>query len=84
MSMKYWQQNVGCGVDDRRRDVFIFQLAVVEGSLALIFQCARYVDLALVRGSKEKHELPKIRGLAACLKESGDGITVTMKPKWFE
>jgi len=28
----------GCGVDDRRRDVFIFQRAVVEGSLALIFQ----------------------------------------------
>jgi alkylation response protein AidB-like acyl-CoA dehydrogenase len=30
------------------------------------------------------YELPKIRGLAARLKESGDGITVTMKPEWFE
>ena len=30
------------------------------------------------------YELPKIRGLAARLKESGDGITVQMKPEWFE
>jgi alkylation response protein AidB-like acyl-CoA dehydrogenase len=30
------------------------------------------------------YELPKIRGLAARLKESGDGITVKMKPEWFE
>jgi len=30
------------------------------------------------------YELPKIRGLAARLKESGDGITVRMKPEWFD
>jgi hypothetical protein len=30
------------------------------------------------------YELPKIRGLAARLAESGDGITVTMKPVWFD
>ncbi len=30
------------------------------------------------------YELPKIGGLAARLKESGDGITVAMKPEWFE
>jgi len=30
------------------------------------------------------YELPKIRGLAARLKESGDGITVAMKPEYFE
>jgi butyryl-CoA dehydrogenase len=30
------------------------------------------------------YELPKIRGLAARLKESGDGITLTMKPEWFD
>jgi butyryl-CoA dehydrogenase len=30
------------------------------------------------------YELPKIGGLAARLKESGDGITVVMKPEWFE
>ena len=30
------------------------------------------------------YELPKIDGLAARLKESGDGITVAMKPEWFE
>jgi hypothetical protein len=30
------------------------------------------------------YELPKINGLAARLKESGDGITVAMKPEWFE
>lgn len=29
------------------------------------------------------YELPKIGGLAARLKESGDGITVQMKPEWF-
>ncbi len=30
------------------------------------------------------YELPKIRGLAARLKESGDGLTLTMKPAWFD
>ena len=30
------------------------------------------------------YELPKIRGLAARLAESGDGITVAMKPEWFD
>jgi alkylation response protein AidB-like acyl-CoA dehydrogenase len=30
------------------------------------------------------YELPKIRGLAIRLKESGDGITVSMKPEYFE
>ncbi len=30
------------------------------------------------------YELPKIHGLAARLKESGDGLTVSMKPEWFE
>jgi butyryl-CoA dehydrogenase len=30
------------------------------------------------------YELPKVRGLAARLKESGDGITVQMKPEWFD
>ena len=30
------------------------------------------------------YELPKIGGLAARLKESGDGITVRMEPAWFE
>ena len=30
------------------------------------------------------YELPKISGLAARLKESGDGLTVAMKPEWFE
>ena len=30
------------------------------------------------------YELPKIGGLATRLKESGDGITVAMKPEWFE
>ncbi|MDP1991197.1 MAG: acyl-CoA dehydrogenase [Syntrophales bacterium] len=30
------------------------------------------------------YELPKIHGLAARLKESGDGLTVAMKPEWFE
>jgi len=30
------------------------------------------------------YELPKIRGLASRLKESGDGLTVGMKPEWFE
>ena len=30
------------------------------------------------------YELPKIRGLAARLKESSDGITVAMKPEYFE
>jgi alkylation response protein AidB-like acyl-CoA dehydrogenase len=30
------------------------------------------------------YELPKISGLAARLQESGDGITVQMKPEWFE
>jgi butyryl-CoA dehydrogenase len=30
------------------------------------------------------YELPKSRGLAARLKESGDGITVTMRPEWFD
>ena len=30
------------------------------------------------------YELPKISGLAARLKESGDGITVAMKPEWFD
>jgi hypothetical protein len=30
------------------------------------------------------YELPKIGGLTARLKESGDGITVRMKPEWFE
>jgi butyryl-CoA dehydrogenase len=30
------------------------------------------------------YELPKIRGLAARLRDSGDGITVGMKPEWFD
>jgi butyryl-CoA dehydrogenase len=30
------------------------------------------------------YELPKISGLAARLKSSGDGLTVTMKPEWFD
>jgi butyryl-CoA dehydrogenase len=30
------------------------------------------------------YELPKIRGLAARLNGSGDGITVAMKPEWFD
>jgi butyryl-CoA dehydrogenase len=30
------------------------------------------------------YELPKIRGLAERLKGSGDGLTVRMKPEWFE
>ena len=30
------------------------------------------------------YELPKVRGLAARLKESSDGITVQMKPEWFD
>jgi butyryl-CoA dehydrogenase len=30
------------------------------------------------------YELPKIQGLAARLKESGDGITLAMKPEWFD
>ena len=30
------------------------------------------------------YELPKVPGLAARLKESGDGITVQMKPEWFD
>lgn len=30
------------------------------------------------------YELPKIGGLAARLKSSGDGLTVAMKPEWFE
>ncbi len=30
------------------------------------------------------YELPKISGLAIRLKESGDGLTVAMKPEWFE
>jgi hypothetical protein len=30
------------------------------------------------------YELPKIRGLAARLAESGDGITLTMKQEWFD
>ncbi len=30
------------------------------------------------------YELPKIKGLAARLKESADGLTVRMKPEWFE
>jgi hypothetical protein len=29
-------------------------------------------------------ELPKINGLAARLKESGDGLTIKMKPERFE
>jgi alkylation response protein AidB-like acyl-CoA dehydrogenase len=39
--------------------MLLFQRAVVEGSLALIFQCAHYVDLALVTEGeeKEKYEL---------------------------
>ncbi len=39
--------------------MLLFQRAVVEGSLALIFQCAQYVDLALVTEGeeKEKYEL---------------------------
>jgi len=34
--------------------MLLFQRAVVEGSLALIFQCAQYVDLALVTEGEEK------------------------------
>ncbi len=34
--------------------MLLFQRAVVEGSLALIFQCARYVDLTLVTEGEEK------------------------------
>ncbi|MHB8089991.1 MAG: acyl-CoA dehydrogenase [Syntrophales bacterium] len=30
------------------------------------------------------YELPKIKGLAACLQNSGDGLTVKMKQEWFE
>jgi hypothetical protein len=30
------------------------------------------------------YELPKISGLAVCLKASGDGLTVAMKPEWFD
>ena len=30
------------------------------------------------------YELPKICGLAARLKASGDGLTVAMKPEWFD
>lgn len=30
------------------------------------------------------YELPKIKGLTARLKESADGLTVKMKPEWFE
>ena len=30
------------------------------------------------------YELPKISGLAARLKASGDGLTVAMKPEWFD
>jgi alkylation response protein AidB-like acyl-CoA dehydrogenase len=39
--------------------MLLFQRAVVEGSLALIFQCAQYTDLARVTAGdeKEKHEL---------------------------
>lgn len=29
-------------------------------------------------------ELPKIKGITARLKESADGLTVKMKPEWFE
>ena len=41
------------------RRMLLFQRAVVEGSLALILQCAHYVDLALVTEGeeKEKYEL---------------------------
>ena len=47
-------------------------------------------DIAFYRGKIHTcryffaYELPKISGLAARLKESGDGITVAMKPEWFE
>jgi hypothetical protein len=47
-------------------------------------------DIAFYRGKIHTcryffaYELPKIRGLAARLRESGDGITVAMKPEWFE
>ncbi len=47
-------------------------------------------DIAFYRGKIHTcryffaYELPKIGGLAARLKESADGITVTMKPEWFE
>lgn len=30
------------------------------------------------------YELPKIKGITARLKESADGLTVRMKPEWFE
>jgi len=30
------------------------------------------------------YELPKIKGITARLKESADGLTVKMKPEWFE
>jgi butyryl-CoA dehydrogenase len=30
------------------------------------------------------YELPKIKGIAARLEESHDGLTVTMKPEWFD
>jgi hypothetical protein len=30
------------------------------------------------------YELPKISGLAARLKASGDGLTVAMRPEWFD
>ena len=47
-------------------------------------------DIAFYRGKIHTcryffaYELPKIAGPAARLKESGDGITVAMKPEWFE
>ena len=47
-------------------------------------------DIAFYRGKIHTcryffaYELPKVSGLAARLKESGDGITVAMKPEWFE
>jgi butyryl-CoA dehydrogenase len=36
--------------------MLLFQRAIVEGSFALIFQCARYVDLALVTAGEEKEK----------------------------
>lgn len=36
--------------------MLLFQKAVVEGSLSLLLQCARYADLAIVSGEEEKEK----------------------------
>ncbi len=66
--------------------MLLFQRAIVEGSLSLILQCSKYVDMLKVLSGEEKHKyhlLLEILTPVAKRLTAGDGLTVEMENEFF-